>query len=122
MTRRLAAIAAFAIAALVLPSSSGAQELATSSVTTVTTPVAADAVTGPTMDGAAVGFHREQRPTTGQEMVTVAQARRGTSSTALMIVGGAAFLAGAVIGGDAGTVIMIGGAAIGLYGLYIYLN
>ena len=51
MTRRLAAIAAFAIAALVLPSSSGAQELATSSVTTVTTPVAADAVAGPKHPG-----------------------------------------------------------------------
>jgi hypothetical protein len=39
-----------------------------------------------------------------------------------MIVGGAAFLAGALISGDAGTVIMVGGAAVGLYGLYLYLQ
>ena len=39
-----------------------------------------------------------------------------------MIVGGAIFLAGAVIGDDAGTVIMISGAAVGIYGLYLYLQ
>jgi hypothetical protein len=43
-------------------------------------------------------------------------------SELLMIVGGAIFLAGAIIGGDAGTVIMIGGAAVGIYGLYLYLQ
>ncbi len=41
---------------------------------------------------------------------------------ALMIVGGAALLAGAIIGGDPGTIIMIGGAVIGLVGLYEYLQ
>jgi hypothetical protein len=43
-------------------------------------------------------------------------------SEALMIVGGAIFLAGAIIGDDAGTIIMIGGAAVGIYGLYLYLQ
>jgi hypothetical protein len=43
-------------------------------------------------------------------------------SETLMIVGGAIFLAGAIIGDDAGTVIMIGGAGIGIYGLYLYLQ
>ena len=43
-------------------------------------------------------------------------------SESLMIVGGAIFLAGAIIGDDAGTIIMIGGAAIGIYGLYLYLQ
>jgi hypothetical protein len=41
---------------------------------------------------------------------------------ALMIVGGAAFLAGAIIGDTPGTLIMIGGAGVGLYGLYLYLQ
>ena len=40
----------------------------------------------------------------------------------LMIIGGAAFLAGAIIGDDAGTIVMVGGAAVGLYGLYLYLQ
>ena len=39
-----------------------------------------------------------------------------------MIVGGAAFLAGAIIGDEAGTLIMIGGAGVGIYGLYLYLQ
>jgi hypothetical protein len=39
-----------------------------------------------------------------------------------MIIGGAIFLAGAIIGDDPGTIIMIGGAAIGIYGLYLYLQ
>ena len=43
-------------------------------------------------------------------------------SETLMIVGGAIFLAGAIIGDDAGTIIMIGGAAVGIYGLYLYLQ
>ena len=43
-------------------------------------------------------------------------------SETLMIVGGAIFLAGAIIGDDAGTVIMISGAAVGIYGLYLYLQ
>ncbi|HVT40873.1 MAG TPA: hypothetical protein VHE78_17670 [Gemmatimonadaceae bacterium] len=41
---------------------------------------------------------------------------------ALMIVGGVTLLVGAVIGGDPGTIIMIGGGVIGIYGLYKYLQ
>jgi hypothetical protein len=38
----------------------------------------------------------------------------------LALVGGAAVITGILIGGDAGTVIAIGGAGIGLYGLYVW--
>ncbi|MCE2900679.1 MAG: hypothetical protein ACK6DP_07890 [Gemmatimonas sp.] len=41
---------------------------------------------------------------------------------ALMIVGAAALITGAVIGGDAGTIVMLGGAGIGLYGLYQFVK
>lgn len=41
---------------------------------------------------------------------------------ALMIVGGAALLTGAIIGGDAGLLISVGGAVVGLWGLYQYLK
>ena len=85
-----------------------------------TTPEAtAHPVAGPTLDGATAGFHRTTQATRGPVTVAAAHA---TNSTALMIVGGAAFLAGAIISGDAGTVIMVGGAAVGLYGLYLYLQ
>jgi len=43
-------------------------------------------------------------------------------SPALMIVGGAMLLVGAVIGGDEGTIVMLGGGGIGLLGLWYYLR
>lgn len=39
-----------------------------------------------------------------------------------MIVGGAAIIVGGLIGDDAGTVVSIGGAALLLYGVYLYLQ
>ena len=47
---------------------------------------------------------------------------RFNESQTYMILGGATFLAGALIGDDAGTIVMVGGAAVGLYGLYLYLQ
>ena len=53
--------------------------------------------------------------------VNASAARMGRhEGRALALVGGAALIAGLLIGDDAGTVIAIGGAAIGLYGLYIW--
>ena len=44
------------------------------------------------------------------------------NAVALMAVGGAALVIGAVIGDDAGTLVMLGGAVVGLYGLYLFLT
>jgi hypothetical protein len=54
----------------------------------------------------------------------VAAAPRGGygQPVALMVVGGAAVLVGLIIGNDVGTVIAVGGAIAGLYGLYQYLQ
>ena len=46
----------------------------------------------------------------------------GARSGALMFIGGAGLLVGALIGGSAGTVIMVAGGGIGLIGLWNYLN
>jgi hypothetical protein len=82
-------------------------------------PVSAS-VDGPTIAIARAGVHA---PQLGSEVPTALQAtQRVTRSETLMIVGGALFLAGAIIGDDAGTIIMIGGAGIGIYGLYLYLQ
>jgi hypothetical protein len=43
-------------------------------------------------------------------------------SRAEMVVGGAAIVVGALIGGDGGRFLMLGGAVVGLYGLYNYLK
>lgn len=55
-------------------------------------------------------------PTAAATRANLGQAR------ALMVVGAAALITGAIIGGDPGTIIMVGGAVIGLYGLYEYLQ
>ena len=43
-------------------------------------------------------------------------------NTAMMVVGVAALLVGAVVGGRAGTIVMISGAVVGLVGLWNYLQ
>lgn len=75
---------------------------------------------GPTMSSAALAPRLD---VSGEDAAAMAAARRpfGLSQT-LMIVGGAAFVAGAIIGDDAGTVLMVAGAGVGLYGLYLYLH
>ncbi|HYW32394.1 MAG TPA: hypothetical protein VE869_12860 [Gemmatimonas sp.] len=50
------------------------------------------------------------------------QSSANRTNTALIIVGVAAIVLGAIVEDDAGTVLIIGGAGIGLYGLYRLLN
>lgn len=74
---------------------------------------------GPTNAALAVGVH-------ANVPATASAAQRGSAglgqNEALMIVGGAAIIVGAIVGGDAGDFFMIGGAIVGLYGLYKYLQ
>jgi hypothetical protein len=121
--RRIAPLFVLAAAVLLAPGISRAQGISTaepSSAPVVTASVAAPA--GPTLDAATIGIrHSTDDAVTSPANVGPA-VRHGDQATALMIVGGAAFLAGAIISGDAGTIIMVGGAAVGLYGLYLYLQ
>lgn len=50
----------------------------------------------------------------------VVVSRRG--SMGYMIAGGALFVAGLLAGGDAGTVLILAGAGIGAYGLYLHFQ
>ena len=87
--------------------------------TTMVAPSAQPKNIGPTLSALSVGVHATVPATT-------AAAQRGSAglgqNEALMIVGGAAILVGAIVGGDAGDIFMIGGAIVGLYGLYKYLQ
>jgi hypothetical protein len=40
----------------------------------------------------------------------------------MMLVGGAGLLVGSLVGGNAGTVLMVGGGVVGLLGLWNYLK
>jgi hypothetical protein len=77
---------------------------------------------GPSVAATAVSFRAP--PSTSAGDLSLAAPRRGGLSrpAKLMIFGGAALLTGVLIGNDAGTVIAVGGAVVGLYGLYLYLN
>ena len=81
-------------------------------------PTVARAAAGPTVARAAVGV-RAAAVAPAKTPPKFAETRR---NTAMMIVGGAALIVGAIIDKPAGTIIMLGGAGVGLYGLYKYLE
>lgn len=113
-----------ALFALIMPSPAAAQDVAApqpaAQPTSQPTPQLAPAA-GPTVDGTATAF----RPVVNVSEFTAAEMQRRQSAgkpVALMIVGGAAILVGAVIGDAPGTLFMVGGAVALLYGLYLYLQ
>ena len=84
-------------------------------------PASADVAipTGPSRDAATLS------PRVSNDAALSANAMRRPSrgsGVGLMIFGGAALITGLIIGDDAGTVIAVGGALVGLYGLYVYLG
>ena len=83
-----------------------------------TTPATAPA--GPSMDAATAGIHAH----VVADASHAADRHGGGLGTggALMIVGGAALIIGLIIGGGAGLVVAIAGAALGLYGLFLFLQ
>jgi hypothetical protein len=75
---------------------------------------------GPTRDALTAGVRVSLPAGTLSPMVATGAGL--SQSQALMIVGGAAILVGAIVGDTAGDVFMVGGAVVGLYGLYKYLQ
>ena len=95
----------------ILPAASGAQQLAQTSAK------------GPTLQAASVGFRVNEAKVDASTKVTAAPIRRHEGQdVALMVVGVGAMIAGALIDKPAGTIIIIGGAAMALFGLYHYLE
>jgi hypothetical protein len=87
-----------------------------------------DAPALPTADAARAAAVRPVRQASAQEQAALAgeaaapRRQNVGQPMALMIVGGAALVTGLIIGGDVGTLFAVGGAAVGLYGLYQYLR
>lgn len=80
---------------------------------------------GPTISASAAGARRAAPASELDPSDATApfQVRRGNGqAAALMVVGGIAFVLGIVVGGGPGALMMVGGAAAGLYGLYLYLQ
>ena len=111
---------ALGITSVAVARPAAAQSLAPAPATAPVAPVApvAEPTTGPTLAAASVAVRHAESP------VTAAPARRAGygQPVALMVVGGAALLTGLIIGDSAGTAIAVGGAVVGLVGLYQYLQ
>ena len=79
---------------------------------------------GPTLQAAAVGFRVNEAKVDASTKVTAAPLvrRHQGQDVALMVVGVGAMIAGGLIGDTPGTIILIAGAAMALFGLYHYLE
>ena len=88
-------------------------------------PSLAHAQAGPTMVAARAGIpsHVAEENLSAQEAADRAAHGAGLGTGgALMIVGGAAFVTGLIIGGGAGTALAVGGVLVAAYGLYLFLK
>jgi hypothetical protein len=86
--------------------------------------IARSQAAGPTLAAATSGIRANvaTEDLTAQEAADrAAHSGLGTGG-ALMIVGGAAFIAGLIIGGGAGTALAVGGVLVAAYGLYVFLK
>ena len=119
----LAAFATLAVNAAPLGAQSVSQNDSTPTPTVaapVSQPDSAVDARGPRLAAARVAVHAESTPIGAPPVIQNRGSNR--NSVALMAVGGAALVIGAVIGDDAGTLVMLGGAVVGLYGLYLFLT
>ncbi|HYD52276.1 MAG TPA: hypothetical protein VEA99_06605 [Gemmatimonadaceae bacterium] len=115
--RRLALTTAVALTAGVVGAQPALAQRATANAPDAVAPI----TTAPTLENSRVAA----RPLASADSKTVAPAAMAQGvgrPVALMLVGFGALLAGAIIGDDVGTIFMVGGAIIGLYGLYEYLR
>jgi len=96
---------------------------ATSASSAVPADTAADTEAAVAMSRAGLQSGVHVREKVHADHAVLASQRAGLGRPmAMMIVGGAALIAGAIISGTPGTIVMLGGAAVGLYGLYQYLQ
>ena len=131
--RRWLAPAALALAVTLAPASSAAAQQAAPAPTAVDAPVrvaapvapaAESSATGPLLDGTRAGVQTTlaaSEAATGSAMLQERR-RRFSRGTILMIVGATAILIGAMTDSDADTPLILGGAVIGLTGLYLNLR
>ena len=91
--------------------------------TTVRTDVATPATptAGASVTGLRAGVHLRETARPNQPLVAAKSQHLGQDE-AMMVVGVAALITGAIIGGTPGTIVMVGGAVVGLIGLYNYLQ
>lgn len=127
MNRKLISLAA-AFAVMIPATLAYSQSLTTTPApapTPATAPESAkpDRGVGPTVAASTIGIRAPSAAKAGNSTAAAADTHLGAGqNVALMVVGGAAIVIGAVIGGAGGILLAIGGAAIGLWGLYNFIQ
>jgi hypothetical protein len=76
---------------------------------------------GASLTGLRAGVHHQESARPNQPVLFARRAPEN-QARAMMIVGVAALIAGAIIGDTPGTIIMVGGTVVGLIGLYEYIQ
>lgn len=120
MKRLLIPVAAFALAAAAPVLYAQEAQLASDSTQVKATRVE----NGPRRESAVAGVRAEREPVehaVGSSAVAM-QGRTSGRGQLFMVVGGAAFIGGLLIGDDAGTAIAVVGLGLGVYGLYLYMR
>ena len=77
---------------------------------------------GAAMTGLRAGVHARETSRPNHPSIMAPEHANLGQARAMMVVGVAALIAGAIIGDTPGTIVMVGGAVIGLIGLYDYLQ
>ena len=129
-TRAFTLMAALSIGAVLLPSSLVAQQgpALRDSTAAAATPVRGTVVddttaaVGPRVVRVGVTAPADRIRSDSAWLQEGDRQPRAGSSVAMMGVGAAAIIVGSIIGGESGTIIAVGGAVIGLFGLYRYLR
>ncbi|HEY4132334.1 MAG TPA: hypothetical protein VGM50_17120 [Gemmatimonadaceae bacterium] len=92
---------------------------AATATATSSAPASEMTTTGASLTGLRVGVHTRESARAGITAPTNANLGQ---ARAMMIVGVGGLIAGAIVGGTPGTIIMVGGVVVGLIGLYDYLQ
>ena len=122
-------VIAVAVAATPLAAQSATRNADATSVTPAVAPTgmpvarqAAAPVSGAARYDGVVGVRARPAVIAAPEFSPAPVPAVGSRGVPMMIVGGVALIVGAAVGGDSGNIIMVGGAVIGLIGLWNFVK
>ena len=64
----------------------------------------------------------DSQPRIAADLLAPRRFHSGAPGATLMIIGAAGIVAGALVGGSGGTVLILGGVGVGAYGFYLFMQ
>jgi hypothetical protein len=121
VSRHRSVVTALAVMLFAAPLAAQGESQVSTTPDSSTVSATAASPAGPTITNATAGV-RTSASTISAPTTAPRQEGSVGRNPAMMIVGGVALITGAIIGGNTGTIIMVGGGILGLYGLWQYLK